>query len=45
MPGVPMKHVGEHVEVNIVDSRNIREAIEELRKIQEEFEQRLSAAE
>jgi len=44
MPGVPMKHVGEHVEVNIVDSRNIREAIEELRMIQKEFEQRLSAA-
>ena len=45
MPGVPMKHVGKHVEVNIVDSRRVREAIEELKRIQEEFEQRLSAAE
>ena len=45
MPGVPMKHVGEYVEVNIANSRNIREAIEELRKIQDEFERRLSAAE
>jgi class 3 adenylate cyclase len=44
-PGVPMRHVGEHVEVNIVDSRNIREAIEELRRIQEEYEEKLSAAE
>ncbi|MCH7651367.1 MAG: adenylate/guanylate cyclase domain-containing protein [Nitrospinae bacterium] len=43
--GIPMKHVGRHVEVNIVDSRHIREAIEELKQIQEEFEQRLSAAE
>ncbi|MBT3926477.1 MAG: adenylate/guanylate cyclase domain-containing protein [Rhodospirillaceae bacterium] len=42
--GVPMKHVGEHVEVNIADSRNIREAIAELKRIQEEFEQKLSAA-
>ncbi len=45
MPGVPMKHVGKHVEVNIVDSRRVREAIAELKRIQEEFEQRLSAAE
>ena len=45
MRGVPMKYVGEHVEVNIVDSRNIREAIEELKRIQEEIEQRLAAAE
>ena len=37
---VSMKHVGEHVEVNIVDSRNIREAIEELKRIQEEIERR-----
>ena len=44
MAGIPVKHIGEHVEVNIVDSRNIREAIEELRMIQKEFEQRLSAA-
>ncbi len=40
-----MKHVVEHVEVNIVDSRNIREAIEELKRIQEEIELRLNAAE
>ena len=45
MPGVPMKHVGEHVEVSIADSRNIREAMVELKQIQEEIEQRLSAAE
>ena len=44
-PGMPMKHVGEHVEVNIMDSLNIREAIEELRLIQEEFERRLPGAE
>ncbi|MDP6589147.1 MAG: adenylate/guanylate cyclase domain-containing protein [Alphaproteobacteria bacterium] len=44
-PAVPMRHVGKHVEVNIVDSRNIRQAIEELRRIQEEYEQKLSAAE
>ena len=43
--GVPMKHVGEHVEVNIADSRNIRQAIAELKRIQEEFELKLSAAE
>jgi len=30
--------------VSIADSRNIREAIEELKRIHEEFEQRLSAA-
>ncbi len=41
---VPVRHVGEHVEVSIADSRNIREAIEELKRIHEEFEQRLSAA-
>jgi adenylate cyclase len=42
---VPMKHVGEHIEINIVDSRNIHEAIAELKRIQEEFARRLSAAE
>ncbi len=30
---------GDHVEVNVIDSSNIRAAIEELRRIQEEFEQ------
>jgi class 3 adenylate cyclase len=42
--GEPMTHVGEHVEVTVADSRNIREAIAELKKIQEELEQRLAAA-
>jgi adenylate cyclase len=42
--GVPVKHVGEHVEVSIADSRKIREAMEELKSIQEEIERRLSAA-
>ena len=42
--GVPMKHVGEYVEVNIADSRKIRQAIEELKRIHEEFEQKLDAA-
>ena len=35
---------GRHVEVNIADDRNIREAIVELKRIQEEFEERLVAA-
>jgi hypothetical protein len=30
---------GDHVEVNVIDSSDIRAAIEELRRIQEEFEQ------
>jgi class 3 adenylate cyclase len=30
---------GDHVEVNVIDSSNIRAAIEELRRIHEEFEQ------
>ena len=33
---------GDHVEVNVIDSSNIRAAIEELRRIQEEFEQQLN---
>ena len=33
---------GKHVEVNIIDDRHIREAIEELKRIQEEFEACLS---
>jgi len=32
-------HVGERVEVSVLDSSNIREAIEELKRIQEKFEQ------
>jgi len=34
-----LTRVGQHVEVNIPDSRKIREAIEELKRIQEEFEE------
>ncbi len=30
---------GDHVEVNVIDGSDIRAAIEELRRIQEEFEQ------
>jgi adenylate cyclase len=32
---------GQHVEVNVIDSSNIRAAIEELRKIQIEFQNQL----
>jgi len=35
---------GERVEVNVIDSSDIRAAIEELRDIQEEFEQQFSDA-
>jgi len=35
---LPLTRVGEHVEVSIPDSRNIRAAIEELKRIQVEFE-------
>ncbi len=34
-----LSHVGEHVEVNVIDSSDIRAAIEELRQIQLNFEQ------
>jgi len=34
-------HIGEHVEVSVIDSSNIRAAIEELRQIQQRFEQQL----
>ncbi|GAA6191821.1 hypothetical protein NBRC116597_17400 [Phaeobacter sp. NW0010-22] len=34
-------HFGEHVEVNVIDSSNIRAAIEELRQIQTQFEKQL----
>ena len=43
IPNTPMTRKGKHVEVSIADSRNIREAIEELKRIQEEFEERLRA--
>ncbi|MGR3615277.1 MAG: adenylate/guanylate cyclase domain-containing protein [Paracoccaceae bacterium] len=36
-----LSHVGEHVEVNVIDSSDIRAAIEELREIQERFEKQL----
>ena len=40
----PLTHVGQHVEVNVPDRRKIREAIEELKKIQEELENRADDA-
>jgi class 3 adenylate cyclase len=39
----PFYHVGEHIEVNLLGGANIRAAIEELKRIQEHFEQELSA--
>ena len=36
-----LSHVGERVEVNVIDSSDIRAAIEELRCIQEDFERQL----
>jgi len=36
-----LSHVGAHVEVNVIDSSDIRAAISELRRIQEEFEREL----
>ena len=33
-----LSRVGDRVEVNIIDSSDIRAAIEELRRIQEDFE-------
>lgn len=38
----PFKHVGEHVEVSIPDPNRVREAIEELRRISEEFEKQFN---
>ena len=35
-----LSHLGEHVEVNVINSSNIRAAIEELRRIQQDFEER-----
>jgi hypothetical protein len=43
VPNASMTRKGKHVEVSIVDSAHIREAIEELKRIQEEFEERLRA--
>jgi len=37
-----MMHVGEHVEVTLTDSSDIRAAIEELREIQRRFEEQLT---
>lgn len=37
-----LSHVGERVEVNVIDSSDIRAAIEELRRIQQEFEQQFA---
>jgi hypothetical protein len=37
----PMTRVGRHVEVNIPDRRRIREAIEELRRIETELERHI----
>ncbi len=39
-----LSHVGERVEVNVIDSSDIRAAISELRRIQEEFEKRFNSA-
>jgi len=36
-----LSRVGERVEVNVIDSSDIRAAIEELRCIQEDFERQL----
>jgi class 3 adenylate cyclase len=35
-----LSHTGQRVEVNVIDSSNIRAAIEELRRIQQDFESR-----
>ncbi len=37
-----LSHIGEHVEVNVLDSSDIRAAIEELAEIQKRFEQQLN---
>ncbi len=37
-----LSHIGEHVEVNVIDGSNIRAAINELREIQVNFEQQLA---
>ncbi len=38
-----LSHIGEHIEVNLLDGADIREAIEELKRVQEEFERQLAA--
>jgi adenylate cyclase len=38
-----LSHVGEHVEVNVIDSTNIRAVIEELSRIQVEFEDQIKS--
>lgn len=42
--GVPISHVGRHVSVSIPDRRHVREAIEELKQIEEEIARRIGAA-
>ncbi|MGY8997525.1 MAG: adenylate/guanylate cyclase domain-containing protein, partial [Alphaproteobacteria bacterium] len=39
-----LSRVGEHVEVNVIDSSNIRAAIAELRGIQEDFEKQFDGS-
>lgn len=39
---MPVRHFGQHVEVSIHNRRRIREAVEELRRIEEEFERQLA---
>lgn len=41
--GRKLSHIGERVEVNIIDSSDIRQAIEELRQIQDRFEKQLNS--
>lgn len=40
--GRELSHIGEHVEVNVLDSSDIRAAIEELAEIQKRFEKQLN---
>jgi adenylate cyclase len=39
-----LSHIGEHVEVNVIDGSNVRAAISELHKIQIDFEQQLAGS-
>ncbi|WP_419901339.1 hypothetical protein [Kiloniella sp.] len=41
----PLRHDGAHVSVSIPDTAHIKEALEELKGIQEELEKRLSSKE
>ncbi|MCS5598877.1 MAG: hypothetical protein NZ707_03910, partial [Rhodospirillales bacterium] len=36
-----LSRVGQHVEINVIDSSDIRAAIEELRHFQEDFEKQI----